>query len=171
VAFGENDARLQPASPSLSAIAVFLPFTRFSTCGLRDIIQDMGLGLLRQAIFLLAIVTAIAGQQISDFDGTWVLKFRGQSIFKLTLATVHGRLSGSLTRPRQLAIDQDGDVTNIGPDQESLPVRGARLKGVRLELIIDGAHFSMTKEDQDRARWYCRACAPGTSSVSPIARK
>jgi hypothetical protein len=133
----------------------------------------MGLGFLRQAIFLLTIGTAISGQQISDFDGTWVLKFRGQSIFKLTLATVHGRLSGSLTRSRQLAIDQDGDVTNIGPDQESLPVRGARLKGARLELIIDGDHFSMTKEDEDRASlvlpgmrpWYIERIADSTGVI------
>jgi hypothetical protein len=111
----------------------------------------MGAGLLRQAIFLFAIGTTIAGQQISDFDGTWVLKFNGQSIFKLTLAAVRGRLSGSLTRASQLAIDQDGDVTNVGASQESLPVRGARLKGGRLELIIEGDHFSMTKESQDRA--------------------
>lgn len=152
---------------------VFLPITPFSTCGLRDIIQDMGLGLLRQAFFLLAIGTAIAGPQISDFDGTWVLKFRGQSIFKLTLATVHGRLSGSLTRPRQLAIDQDGDVTNVGPDQESLPVRGAKLKGARLELIIDGDRFSMKKEDRDRASlvlpgmrpWYIERVADSTGVI------
>jgi hypothetical protein len=132
-----------------SAIAVFLPLTRL--CRLRDIIQGMTPGLLRQSIFFLAVGMSIAGPQISDFDGAWVLKFNGQSIFKLTLATVRGRLSGSLTRPRQLAIDQDGDVTNVGPEQESLPVRGARLRGGRLELIIDGDHFSMTKEDQDRA--------------------
>lgn len=56
-----------------SAIAVFLPLTRL--CRLRDIIQGMTPGLLRQSIFFLAVGMGIAGPQISDFDGAWVLKF------------------------------------------------------------------------------------------------
>ena len=111
----------------------------------------MGMGRLRRAILFLAITRGLAAPQTSEFDGTWVLKFKGQSIFKLTLATGRGHLSGLLTRPKQLAIDQDGDVTNVGSEQEALPVRGAKLKNGRLEMVIDDDHFSMTKEGQDRA--------------------
>ena len=71
-------------------------------------------------------------QQTSDFDGTWVLRLDGQNIFKLTLATERGAVTGSLTKPKKLVIAQDGDVTAIGPDQVTLPAPVADLDAVRV---------------------------------------
>lgn len=90
-------------------------------------------------------------QQASDFSGTWVLKFNDQPIFKLTLAAEKRGITGSLTRPKQLTIDQEGDVTSLGPDQVSLPIQNAALNAGQLKLSIDGDRFVLTMEDHDRA--------------------
>ena len=61
--------------------------------------------------------TQTSGRQVNtEFDGTWVLRINGQNIFKLTLATERGLVTGSLTRPKKLAFDEDGDVIEIGLD-------------------------------------------------------
>lgn len=103
------------------------------------------------AILLLAIVRMCAAQQSSDFDGTWVLRLNGQNIFKLTLATERGLDTGSLTKPKKLTFDQDGDVTDIGPDQVTLPVQKSKLGSGQLELTIDGDRFVMTLGGHNRA--------------------
>jgi uncharacterized protein DUF6624 len=104
------------------------------------------------AVFLLVIARMCGGQQSSDFDGTWVFRFNGLNIFKLTLATQHGLVTGSLTKPKRLTIDQDGDVTDIGPDQVALPVQNSKLHLGQLELTIDGDRFVMTLSDHNRAQ-------------------
>lgn len=111
----------------------------------------MDIGCCRLAVLSLAIARMCVAYQASDFDGTWVLKVNGQAILKLTLAAEHGGVTGSLTKPSQLTIDQDGDVTSIGPDQVKLPVQEATLKAGRLELTVDDFHFVMTMEDHNRA--------------------
>jgi hypothetical protein len=50
-----------------------------------------------------------------------------------------------------LVLDQDGDVTEIGPDQIMHSVRGSRLSRKELELAIDGDRFVMVLEDRDHA--------------------
>lgn len=90
-------------------------------------------------------------QQASDFGGTWVLRFNGQAIFKLTLTAEKEGITGWLTKPSQLTIDQDGDVTSIGPDQVKLPIQKAALKGGQLELTIDDDRFALIMEDRSRA--------------------
>src|SRR6266403_1081763 len=65
------------------------------------------LNLARGAILIFAMRMCVA-QQTSDFDGTWVLRLDGQNIFKLTLATERGALTGSLTKPKKLVIAQEG---------------------------------------------------------------
>jgi hypothetical protein len=111
----------------------------------------MNMGCSRLVILFLAMARVCLAQQTSDFDGTWVLKTNGHSILKLTLATERGRITGSLTKPSKLTIDQDGDVTDIGPDQVTIPVQAAALKRGRLELTIDDDPFVMTMEDRNRA--------------------
>jgi hypothetical protein len=112
----------------------------------------IGTGCSRYAVLFLAVTRVLAAQQFSDFEGTWVLKFNGQSILKLTLITeTPARIGGSLTQPSKLTFDSDGDITSISSDQETLPVQQATLKSGRLQLTIDGDHFVMTKEIGNRA--------------------
>jgi hypothetical protein len=92
-----------------------------------------------------------AAQQSSDLDGTWVLRVNGQNIFKLTLATERGVVTGSVTKPKKLTINQDGDVTDIGPGQVTLPIQKSKLNLGQLVLMIDDDRFVMTLGDHDRA--------------------
>jgi hypothetical protein len=103
------------------------------------------------AILLLGVAGLCMAQQASDFSGTWLLKFNGQPIFKLTLTPEKGGITGSLTKPSQLTIDQDGDVTSLGPDQVNLPIQKATVNGGQLELTIDSDRFILTMEDHNRA--------------------
>jgi Family of unknown function (DUF6624) len=100
------------------------------------------MGFLRTAILLLAV---------TRFDGIWVLRVDGQNIFKLTLVTESGLVTGSLTKPGKLVIDQDGAVTDIGADQVTLPVQKSHLRSGRLELTIDGDPFVLTLKSHQRA--------------------
>src|SRR5205809_563528 len=97
----------------------------------------MNISYRRLATVLLALARTCTAQQTSDFGGTWVLKVNGQGIFKLTLAAEHAGITGSLTKPSQLTIDQDGEITRIGTEQLELPIQKATLKAGRLELTID----------------------------------
>lgn len=101
-------------------------------------------------ILLFGSVSLCSAQQPSDFSGTWVLKLSGQAILKLTLATEKGSITGSLTKPRQLTFDQDGDVEKISPDEVTLPVQKAAFNGRQLELTVDDDHFVLTMEDPNR---------------------
>lgn len=103
------------------------------------------------AILLLGVAGLCIAQQPSDSSGTWVLKVNGQPILKIVLAAEKGAITGSLTRPRQLTIDQERDVTDLGPDQVNLPIEKATLNGEQLELTIDGDRFVLTMEDHNRA--------------------
>ena len=98
-------------------------------------------------ILLLGSVSLCSAQQPSDFSGTWVLKLNGQAILKLTLASEKGSITGSLTKPRQLTFDQDGDLEKISPDEVTLPVQKAAFNGRQLELTVDDDHFVLTTED------------------------
>lgn len=86
--------------------------------------------------FLLLALARMCAAQISTFDGTWVMTSEGQAILKLTLATEHGHITGSLTKSSELTIDQDGDVTELSPEQVTLPVQRASLKPGRLHARV-----------------------------------
>lgn len=107
-------------------------------------------GFGRVAILLLAMAEMCAAQQGAHFDGTWVFRSNGQNIFKLTLATEAGLVTGSLVKPRSLTIDQEGDVTDIGTDQVILPVQKSKLKSGQLEITIGGDLFVMTLKPHHR---------------------
>jgi hypothetical protein len=111
----------------------------------------VNIGRRRLAVLLLGAAGVSIAQQASDFGGTWVLKVHGQAIFKLTLTAKPEGIAGSLTKPKQLTIDQDGDVTGITEDQVKLPIQKAIRSGGQLELTIDGDRFLMTMEDHNRA--------------------
>jgi hypothetical protein len=111
----------------------------------------MNIGCCHLAILLFGAASLSSAQQASDFGGTWVLKVNGQAIFKLTLTPEKGGITGLWTRPRELTFDQEGDVTNTGPDQVKLPIQKAALTGGRLALTIDDDLFVLTIEDHDRA--------------------
>ena len=99
---------------------------------------------MRGAILLLAVAQVCLAQAGADFEGTWVLRVDGQNILKLTLASAGAAVTGSLIKPEKLSIDQDGDVTGIGPGQVTLPVQKSKLAAKELELTIDGERFVMT---------------------------
>jgi hypothetical protein len=103
------------------------------------------------AILFLAIARTCSAQPSSGFDGTWVFRVDGQNIFRLTLATKRGAITGSLTKPKGMTIDQEGDVTGVGPDQVTLPIQKSKLKPGQLDLTIDGDRLVMTLADHDRA--------------------
>ncbi len=105
----------------------------------------------RLTILHLVAASMCLAQQASDFDGTWVFKFNGQAIFKLVLTAEKGGITGLWTRPKHWAIDQDGDVTTITPDQVTLPIRTKALNGGRFELAADDDHFVMTLQGHDEA--------------------
>jgi uncharacterized protein DUF6624 len=118
-------------------------------------------------IFYLALASLLAAGRRSDFEGTWVLRLNGQNLFKLTLTTEHGRVTGSLTRPIKLTIGQDGDVQDIGPDQVTLPVQRAKRHSGRLELSIGGDSFIMTLKEHDRALLALPGMRPWTLERAP----
>jgi len=99
---------------------------------------------MRGAVLLVAITALCAAQRLPDFAGTWVMKSEGQAIFKLTLSVERGLLTGSLTKPEGLTIDQDGVISGIKPKPVTMPVRKAALKSGRLSLRIDDGAFTMT---------------------------
>ena len=103
------------------------------------------------AILLLVGAGLCQAQQFSDFSGTWVLKFNGQAILKLSLAVHNGSITGQLTKPKQLSIDDGGDVTSIGAEQATLPVEKPAFTGKQLAMTIDGDAFTMTLENHERA--------------------
>jgi len=100
---------------------------------------------------LLMMFAATCARRSSDFDGTWIYRSNGQNILKLTLTTENGVVTGSVTKPKGLSIDEDGEVTRLGPDQATLPVQKSKLERNRLELTIDGDPFVMTLTDGNRA--------------------
>ncbi len=83
----------------------------------------------------------------SRFTGTWVLRMDGQNILILSLAG----LMGALTKPKELILNQDGEVTAIGPGQVTLPIQKAIHKRNQLELTIDGDRFLMAITGSNRA--------------------
>jgi hypothetical protein len=97
-------------------------------------------------LMLIATMTCAA----SPFDGTWVHRVNGQNIFKLTLATENGRITGTLVKPKQVDFS-DGEISNITPDQVSFRVQKATLKGNQVRLTIDGDTLTMTLEGSDLA--------------------
>ena len=103
---------------------------------------------------------ACAAQQAREFEGTWVFRAEGGNVFKLQLSVEDGRVTGSLTRPEKLTIDQDGEVTEIGPNSVTLPVQEAKLGNGQLELTIDGDRFVMTLAGRDRASLHLAGMRP-----------
>ena len=122
---------------------------------------------------LLGIASLCIARPATDFNGTWVFKFNGQSIFKLTVAADKLPITGSLTKPKKLSIEQNGDVTSVGPEQVTLPIQKASLFGDRLELTIDGNPFVFTIDDRGQASlttegmrpWRLERAAPGEKVV------
>lgn len=100
---------------------------------------------------MLAIAALSQTQQASDFDGTWVLRSSSQNIFSLTLKVERGVIAGSLTKPKALRINQEGDVTSIGAQQVTLPVQKSKTDLAQLELFIDDDRFLMTLGDRNHA--------------------
>lgn len=113
--------------------------------------EEANLRILRGVMLFLAIVLMHAAQQSPSFDGIWVLRSNGQNIFKLTLATKHGLATGSLTKSKDLSIDQDGDITAIGPDLVTFPVQKSEFKLRQLAFTIDDDRFIMTLQGHNRA--------------------
>lgn len=78
----------------------------------------------------------------SDFDGTWVHRVQGRNIFKLELTTVDGRITGSLTKPRQIDFS-DGEIWHITAEHITRRVQQTNVKGDSLELKINGDVLTM----------------------------
>ena len=110
-----------------------------------------GAALLFHAVLMHALVGIGAAQQSPSYEGIWVLRLDGQNIFKLVLIAEAGHLKGTLTKPKKLTIDQDGEIKNIGPDQIKLSIQKSKLGPEHLELTIDDDDFVMTLADHDHA--------------------
>jgi hypothetical protein len=106
-------------------------------------------------------------QQISEFDGTWVLRRSGQNILKLTLVTGHGVVTGSLTKPQGLTIDQDGEVTGVGPKQVTFPIQKSELGSGLLVLTIRDDRFVMSLKDHNRAQLALEGMRPWELERAP----
>src|SRR5438034_472002 len=99
---------------------------------------------MRGAILFMYFVGLCGAQPLADFAGTWVMKMDGQSIFKLTLAVERGSVTGALTKPKGMTIDQDDNITGIQPEQVTQPVEKSARKSGKLVLTIDGDPLVMT---------------------------
>jgi hypothetical protein len=102
-------------------------------------------------MLLWSISGICATRLASEFASTWVFNYHGKPIFMLVLSVEHGRLIGSVTKPKDLIIDSDGDVTATGPDQVTRSVQSAKLTKERLEFTIDGDGFVMTLKGSNQA--------------------
>jgi hypothetical protein len=85
------------------------------------------------------------------FEGTWVFRFNGQPVLQLTLASKDGHYTGTLTRPKDLSINQDGDVESLGGEPITLPIKRAALQSKHLNLTIDDTSFVMTLNGDSHA--------------------
>src|SRR2546428_13928987 len=103
----------------------------------------------RGAILLLA-VRMCAAPQSSDFDGTWVLRLNGQNIFKLSLSTERGVVTGSPTNAKEPNIPQHRAGTTTGPVPGTLPRQKSRSRTRQLELTLDDDPLAMTPEGRNR---------------------
>jgi len=106
---------------------------------------------IRVLLLLLSATPVCAGQLGSDFAGTWIFRSHGQAILTLRLSARESQIEGSITRPKILEIDQDADVTKIGPEQETLPIQKLQLKAGKLSMTIDGDDFLMGLDGPGRA--------------------
>jgi hypothetical protein len=100
---------------------------------------------------LLALAAMASAQQPSEFAGTWVLREEGQNILKLTLVQKGNDISGALTKPKTLTIDQAGNISGVGAAQITQPVQKSELRASKLELTIDGDRLDMTLVDRNHA--------------------
>jgi len=133
----------------------------------------MNIGCRRPAILLLSTAWLCVAQRSSDFAGTWVFQFNGQAIFTLRLSAEKAGISGALTRPAQLTFSPDGDVTEIGADQVTLPIQKSALRGKQLELTIDRDRYVLGIEGPNRASlvtqgmraWHLERAAGGEKIV------
>jgi hypothetical protein len=105
----------------------------------------------RVVLLLVGTASLCVGQQAADFAGTWVFRMHGQVIFQLSLASDGAGISGSFTRPSQMSMDLDGDITSISADQTSRPVTSVTPREGQLELTVDGDPFVLTLEGENRA--------------------
>ncbi|MEO8661271.1 MAG: DUF6624 domain-containing protein [Bryobacteraceae bacterium] len=96
-------------------------------------------------VYLLALLLLPA------FEGTWAFHFNGQAVLQLTVTSKDGHYTGALTRPKDLSINQDGDVEQLGGDPITLPIERAELKANRLTLTIDDTPFVMTLNGDSHA--------------------
>ena len=109
------------------------------------------MGPFSQMVAIVAVAGLCTAGRLSDFEGTWVFHSGGQPVFKLTLTVEARHVTGSMTKPSELSIGQDGDVTRIGPDQFTQGIQKAEFANGRLELTIDDDRFVMTVQGGDRA--------------------
>lgn len=113
----------------------------------------MDFGCRRLAILSLATVITCAAQQLSDFEGRWLLKVDGQAIAELTISNQDGRITGLLTAPKRIDFNQEGQIASITPEQVKHPIQEASFNAGRLDLTIDGDHHILTIQDKDHAVW------------------
>jgi len=96
-------------------------------------------------VYLLALLL------LPGFEGTWIFHFNGQPVLQITLTSKDGRYTGALTRPKDLSINQDGDVESLSGDPITLPIQHTELQSNQLNLTIDDTPFVMTLNGDSHA--------------------
>ena len=102
--------------------------------------------MVRRCVALVFTVAICFAAGAGDFAGTWFFQSNGLTFFKLTIITNGGQITGSLTKLRDLTIDQDGAVTRTGGAEITMPIQKAAAKRGQMELTIDDDDFVVTPE-------------------------
>lgn len=97
-------------------------------------------------MLLLGALSICSGQQVSNLEGTWVLRSNGQNLLKLTLAPEGEAITGSWTRPRRFSVSASGEFTSISPEQRTNPVEDATWEEGKLRIKIDDRRFVLSQE-------------------------
>ena len=106
-------------------------------------------------------VSLQASPQASDtaekFVGTWHWMFKGRSFSTMILVRSGSGFTGSVT-PTQIALNDDGELSQADPSEDStpIPITKATLKGSALHITVtdkagDGFAFTVTLKDATHA--------------------
>ena len=96
------------------------------------------------------------------FAGTWHWMFDGRSFATLILVRDGSGFTGSVT-PSQIALNDDGELSNADPAEDSTPkpISKATLEGSALHIAVsDGFEFIVTLKDDTHAGILPKAAPP-----------
>jgi hypothetical protein len=100
------------------------------------------------------VVHATNNPALQNYAGKWVLKFQGQNFIVVTLKLEHGKLSGTMARPKHFHIDEDG-FNRITPEVEELMISQVSMADGHLKFVAGADNepdqYSIALADHDHA--------------------